>query len=147
MNNQDLLKKAIHIAQQAHFYQLDRYGAPYLGHVTRVMNMGQTIDEKIIGILHDLVEDTSWTFELLATEGFPEYIIEAIRCVTKKNDLEDYDEYIKRSQNNPIAIKVKLNDLTDNLDIRRMEIITEKDLTRMNKYLKAYKYLKGINSF
>src|SRR5687768_6851450 len=105
------------------------------------MNHGVTTDEKIVGVLHDLVEDTPWTFRDLEKEGFPRYIVEAIRCVTKKSDKENYDDFVKRTAANPLAIKVKLNDLTDNMDIKRMPKVTEKDVKRLNKYLKAFKYL------
>jgi SpoVK/Ycf46/Vps4 family AAA+-type ATPase len=146
MNNESLLEKAIKIATQAHKGQKDKYGAPYIGHVTRVMNAGATEDEKIVGVLHDLIEDTDWKFEDLEKEGFPQYIIDAVRCVTKKSEDENYDDFVKRTATNPLAIKVKLNDLTDNMDIRRMPEVTEKDLKRLNKYLKAYKYLENLNA-
>ena len=138
MNNETLQEKATRIAIEAHKNQVDKYGAPYIGHLTRVMNYGTSIDEKIAGILHDLVEDTQWTFEELEKEGFPKHIIEALRCVTKTSDDENYDAFIERIKANPLAVKIKLNDLTDNLDIKRMPQVTEKDLNRINKYLKAY---------
>ena len=143
MTDNDLLQKAINIATEAHKNQLDKYGAPYLEHVTRVMNMGRTNDEKIIGVLHDVVEDTEWTFELLIKEGFPNKIISALQCVTKKSENEDYDSFVERTKTNALAIKVKLNDLTDNMDIRRMPEVKEEDIARLNKYLKAYRELLG----
>ena len=117
MNNETLLEKAIRIATEAHKSQEDKYGAPYIGHLTRVMNYGVSTDEKIAGILHDLVEDTQWTFEDLEKEGFPKHIIEALRCVTKTSEDENYDDFIERIKANPLAVNVKLNDLSDNLDI------------------------------
>ncbi|MES2429352.1 MAG: phosphohydrolase [Bacteroidota bacterium] len=144
MDHNNLLQKAITIAFSAHKDQLDKYGAPYLGHVTRVMNAGTTIEEKIVGVLHDVVEDTDWTFEQLEKEGFPENIIEALKCVTKTSDEEDYEAFVERTKQNALAIKVKLNDLTDNMDIKRMPIIKQEDLPRLNKYLKAYRSLKNI---
>jgi (p)ppGpp synthase/HD superfamily hydrolase len=138
MDYDKLLDKAIRIASEAHKNQTDKYGAPYLGHVTRVMERGSTIEEKIVGVLHDTVEDTPWTFEALAKEGFPPEILDALRCVTKTSEHEDYEAFVQRTKTNPLAIRVKLNDLSDNMDIRRMPVITEKDLPRLNKYLKAY---------
>jgi len=93
-------------------------------------------------VLHDLVEDTDWTFEKLENEGFSEKIISALKCVTKQEN-EDYDAFINRIKANPLAIKVKLNDLKDNMDITRLVHITEKDTERLNKYLKAYQELKA----
>ena len=110
----------------------------YLHHPIRVMNMGRNLKEKIVGILHDVVEDTEWTCEDLKKEGFPDEIIEAVRCVTKLSDEEDYEEYIGRCATNPLAIAVKIHDLTDNMDVRRMPCIGEKEISRLKKYLKAY---------
>ncbi len=105
------------------------------------MNMRQNDNERIVGVLHDVIEDTHWTFEDLEKEGFSKEIIDALKCVTKTSDVEDYEEFINRVKINPLAIKVKLNDLRDNMDIRRMPEVLESDLKRLNKYLKAYNEL------
>lgn len=135
------LERAIQIAVKAHKNQKDKYGAPYIQHPLRVMAMGRTEDERIVGILHDVVEDTEWTFEALREEGFAPHIIKALDCVTKKADDEDYDDFVARTRTNELAIRVKLHDLTDNMDVRRMPEVREKDIKRLNKYLKAYKLL------
>jgi (p)ppGpp synthase/HD superfamily hydrolase len=135
------LKLAIEIATMAHEGAIDKYGAPYINHVTRVMNMGKTENEKIVGILHDVIEDTHWTFEDLEKEGFSKDVVDALKCVTKISESEDYAEFITRVKTNPLAIKVKLNDLNDNLDIKRMPEVLESDLKRLNKYLSAYNEL------
>ena len=75
------LEKAIQIATEAHKGQLDKSGKDYIGHPLRVMEMGNTEEEKIVGVLHDVVEDTEWTFEALEAEGFSKQIIDALRCV------------------------------------------------------------------
>lgn len=137
----DLLVKAIYIATKAHEGQLDKSGMPYIGHVMRVMEAGNTIDEKIIGVLHDIVEDTDWTFEQLEQGGFPKHIVDAIRCLTKTSEDEPYDEFIRRVKANRLATQVKINDLTDNMDIKRLDRITDRDKTRLNKYLRAYNQL------
>ena len=138
------LKKAIDIATQAHKGVVDKYGAPYIEHIKRVISAGETNDEKIVGALHDVVEDTEWTFDQLLAEGFSNEVIEALKCVTKINEDEDYEAFIDRVAENPLAIRVKLNDLADNLTITRMDKVRRKDLKRLNKYLKAYKKLKAI---
>lgn len=140
-----MLKKAIEIAVEAHKGVTDKYGAPYINHVTRVMNLGETDEEKIVGVLHDVVEDTPWTFEQLAAEGFSSDIIDALTCVTKISEEEDYEEFTLRVSGNPLALKVKINDLTDNMDIRRIPVLTEKDLTRLMKYHKAYRFLSSLD--
>lgn len=136
-----MLNKAINIATQAHEGQVDKAGQPYIGHPLRVMSMGITDEEKIVGVLHDVVEDSDWTFERLAAEGFSSEVIEALRCLTKLSENEPYDKLIQRVKANPLATKVKINDLTDNMDIRRLAYISEKDVKRLRKYLKAYKQL------
>jgi (p)ppGpp synthase/HD superfamily hydrolase len=105
------------------------------------MDLGQNDNEKIVGVLHDVIEDTQWTFEDLEKEGFSIEVIEALKCVTKTSEDEDYAEFITRVKINPLAVKVKLNDLTDNMDIKRMPEVLESDLKRLNKYLKAYNEL------
>ena len=136
-----LLSKAINIAMQAHAGQVDKAGMPYIGHVMRVMQAGKTIDEKIVGVLHDVVEDTTWTFDALLAEGFPVHIVDALRCVTKLSDDEPYESFINRVKTNPLAVAVKINDLTDNMDIRRLQTLTDADVQRLRKYLKAYQSL------
>ena len=138
-----MLHKAIQIATEAHKGQLDKSGKDYIGHPLRVMEMGKTEEEKIVGVLHDVVEDTSWTFEALEAEGFSPEIIAALRCVTKLSENENYDDFIERVKKNPLAVAVKINDLSDNMDIRRLPYLSDKDVKRLKKYLKAYKKLIG----
>lgn len=114
------------IAIKAHEGQVDKVGMTYLGHIMRVMNAGKTLDEKIVGVLHDLVEDTQWTFDNLIAEGFPPHIVDALKCVTKLSDDEPYDHFIGRVKTNPLAIAVKINDLTD----------------KYNKYVTLHKPMK-----
>ena len=137
------LERAIEIATEAHKGQFDKSGKDYIGHPLRVMEMGKTEDEKIVGVLHDLVEDTDWTFEMLEAEGFAPEIIAALKCVTKLSENENYDAFIERVRKNPLATAVKINDLTDNMDIRRLPYLSDKDVKRLKKYLKAYKKLIG----
>ena len=141
------LERAIEIATEAHRGQLDKAGNEYIGHPLRVMAMGQSVEEKIVGVLHDVVEDSVWTFEQLAAEGFSAEIVEALRCVTKLSENEPYDKFISRIKGNPLAVAVKLNDLTDNMDIRRLPYLSDKDVKRLKKYLKAYKQLTGTPTY
>lgn len=92
-------------------------------------------------MLHDVIEDADITFEHLLAEGFPRNIVDAIVSVTRNKD-ESYDEFIKRARLNPIGRIVKIHDLEDNIDITRLKNITENDISRLNKYIRAYKYLK-----
>ncbi|MCW3463613.1 phosphohydrolase [Chitinophaga nivalis] len=132
------LARAIEIAISVHRDQVDKYGHPYLEHVFRVMQAGRSDEEKIVGALHDVVEDSDWTFDALEKEGLAPHLLEALRCVTKLSEEEDYTHFINRILDNKLACVVKLNDLADNMDIRRMTAVQEKDLQRLNKYLQAY---------
>ena len=138
------LERAIEIAQEAHKGVKDKGGHDYIHHPIRVMHAMSNDQEKIVAILHDVVEDSDWTFERLKEEGFEDSVIESLRCVTKYSEEEDYQEFIKRAATNKIATKVKIADIEDNLDLSRLGTLTEKDLTRIEKYKKALKYLKAL---
>jgi (p)ppGpp synthase/HD superfamily hydrolase len=138
------LEKAIEIAQVAHKGVKDKGGHDYINHPIRVMHAMSNDQEKIVAILHDVVEDSDWTFERLKKEGFEDSVIESLRCVTKYSEEEDYQEFIKRAATNKIATKIKMADIEDNLDLSRLGTLTEKDLTRIEKYKKALKYLKAL---
>ena len=144
MTKNDLLNKAIKIAQKAHKGQTDKFGTPYIGHVIRVMNAGKTYDEKIVGVLHDVIEDCpEITFDHLLQEGFPNDIVFAIECLTKNPPDQDYTEFVKQTEKSALAVSVKMNDLQDNMNLTRFNrTMTEKDMIRLNKYLTAYLYLK-----
>lgn len=139
---EQLLNKAIELATKAHATQKDKYGAPYIGHVMRVMNYGKTYDEKIVGVLHDVIEDCpEITLETLLEEGFPNEIVFAVECLTKQPD-QDYSDFVRQTERSPLAVAVKMNDLRDNMDLRRFtKLLNEKDVKRLNKYLSAYRYL------
>ncbi|MDH7604892.1 MAG: phosphohydrolase [Melioribacter sp.] len=141
MTKEELLNKAMLIAFEAHKKQVDKNGQPYVGHIFRVMNMGKTMDEKICGVLHDIVEDTDWTFEKLEAEGFPQHIIDALKCLTKLSEDEPYEDFINRVRTSDLAKRVKINDLSDNLDVKRYNELAERELNRLNKYLHWYKVL------
>ena len=138
------LERAIEIAQEAHKGVKDKGGHDYIHHPIRVMHAMSNDQEKIVAILHDVVEDSDWTFERLKEEGFEDSVIESLRCVTKYSEEEDYQEFIKRAATNKIATKVKMADIEDNLDLSRLGTLTEKDLTRIEKYKKALKHLKAL---
>lgn len=135
------LERAIQIAVEAHAGAKDRGGKAYILHPISVMMRCETDEEKIVAILHDVVEDTDWTFDALRQEGFTDTIIEALKTVTKHSEDEDYDEFVQRSLKNEIGRKVKIADLRENLDVTRIGELTDKDLERINKYKRALKVL------
>ena len=142
MTMNELLEKALRIAVEAHAGQVDKAGKPYIFHPLRVCCRCFTDEEKIVALLHDTIEDTDVTAEDLLREGFPRNIVDAVLSVSRNED-ESYEDFVKRTSLNPLGRTVKLHDLEDNMDISRLDQVTEKDLDRLNKYIKAYRYLKG----
>jgi (p)ppGpp synthase/HD superfamily hydrolase len=134
------LKKAISIAAQAHEGQRDKAGAPYILHPLRVMLKMTTEAARITAVLHDLIEDTDWTIECLAQEGFRREILAALDCLTSREG-EKYEAFIQRVQLNPLAIIVKIADLEDNLDSSRLKEVTAADVKRIEKYRNALQVL------
>ena len=130
----------------AHAGVKDRGGKAHILHPLNVMTRVDTKEEKIVAVLHDVVEDTDWTFEALRDEGFSEIIIEALETVTKKSEDEDYEKFILRSRGNEIGRKVKTADLRENLDVTRIGDLVEKDIERINKYKRALKTLTVLKS-
>ena len=131
-----MLEKAMILAAKGHMGQQDKGGHPYILHPVRVMLQCKTIEEKTVAMLHDLLEDTDITAEDLKKEGFPEHIVAAVCCLTKTAG-EDYMDYIERICQNKLAARVKLADLTDNMDLNRLPGLTPKDFQRLEKYLRA----------
>jgi (p)ppGpp synthase/HD superfamily hydrolase len=135
------MEKALKIALDAHSGQTDRYGAPYILHPLRVMMRVRTETEKIVAILHDIIEDSSWTGDMLLKEGFSQFVVSSVEALSKKPG-EDYMDYIRKTTTNEVSIQVKLADLSDNLDLNRCSEVNADDIQRFNRYLKARSYLK-----
>jgi (p)ppGpp synthase/HD superfamily hydrolase len=137
------LEDAILLAAQAHQGQRDRNGQPYVLHVLRVMLRVETDEQRTAAVLHDLVEDTPHSLEELRALGFDEHVVHAVDCLTHR-DGEPYEAYVQRAASDPIARVVKVADLEDNMDLRRLDEITERDLARFQRYLAAWRWLKGL---
>jgi (p)ppGpp synthase/HD superfamily hydrolase len=136
-----LLARAIAIAAQAHVDQREKSGAPYIMHPIRLMLRMNSETEMMVAILHDVVEDTPWTLDQLRQEGFPEEVLEAVDCVTRRST-ETYAEFVERARYNPVARKVKVADLEDNMDIRRLPDVSDKSLERLKKYHEAWRSIR-----
>ena len=150
------LEKAIKIAVETHTGQVDKGGNPYILHPLRVMLSLDTEEERIVGVLHDVVEDCEgWTWERLREQGCSDEIIKALKSVSKTPEeekqfkkmddpsekLDHYLEFIKRAKFNKIGRNIKAADIKDNLDISRIDDITESDINRLNRYKAALKML------
>jgi len=132
-----MLEKAIEIAVEAHRGQIDKAGKIYILHPIRVMLRGQNETEQIVGILHDVIEDTPITIEMLQKEGFSDEILSALACITKEKD-EEYGHFIDRVLTNPLATQIKLYDIEDNLNRDRIPFPTNRDEARFAKYQKYH---------
>jgi hypothetical protein len=104
------------------------------------------VDERIVAVLHDVCEDcTEWSFDRLRSEGFPERIIEALESVTKRGG-ENYEDFVRRAAANPIGRRVKLDDMTDNSDLSRIAVPSERDFERVEKYRRGVDFINGLST-
>lgn len=133
------LEKAIQVAAMAHQGQVDKSGEAYILHPLRVMMSCQTSDERIVAMLHDVVEDTEVTLVELAAREFAWHIVDAVDALTR-HDGEDYTVFIKRCKSNALARKVKIADIQDNLSPSRAGGCTA---TMRGRYMAALMFLEG----
>jgi (p)ppGpp synthase/HD superfamily hydrolase len=143
-NNMSTVERALAIAREAHQGQVDKAGAPYVGHPVRVAHACVSGDAKIVALLHDVVEDCDgWSFERLRAEGFSDAVMAGIESVTKR-DGEAYGDFVRRAAGNALGREVKLADLADNMDFSRIAQPTQKDFDRIAKYRQATALLQSL---
>ncbi len=137
-----LTKKALKLCFDAHRDQTDKSGMPYVFHPFHLA--GQMLDEDttVVALLHDVVEDSSYTLEDLRRLGFPEQVLEAIALMTH-DPAEPYLSYVARIRDNPIARTVKLADLRHNSDVSRLDTVDDRARERLARYQKAIAILEG----
>lgn len=140
--------------------KVDKGGHPYIGHLTRVCTAVKKEKEEncsdpdstlslfyektyIVALLHDILEDTEMTTVYLEFKGFDEEIIKAVEALTRRKEENKYFDFIERVAKNDIARIVKIYDLEDNMDIRRLNKFDEYEQKRLRKYFYCWKYLKG----
>ena len=145
MTDMATVEDAVAIAARAHRGQRDKAGAPYLLHPLRLMLRMETEAAMMAAVLHDVVEDTDWTLGRLREEGFSDEVLEAVDCLTHREG-ESYQEFVERVRTNPIARQVKIADLEDNMNIRRINQLGTKDLERLEKYHRAWRALTGAGN-
>lgn len=149
-----LLALAERLARERHHGQFDKGGEEYWHHPQRVAAGCATIQGRIAGWLHDLLEDTATTADELLDLGFPPVIVRAVELDTRRGG-EPYMDYIRRirsacdspdpatAEAGRIAREVKLSDLADNMNLDRLPVVTGKDLRRMERYREARHLLGG----
>ena len=137
----NMTKKALKICFKAHINQVDKTGVPYVFHLFHLAEQMDDEESVCLALLHDVVEDTSMTFEDLINEGFSEKIISALRLLTHLNSTP-YMEYIQKIKENPLAKKVKLADLRHNSDLSRLDLLVDKIPSKLELYKIAIQYLE-----
>lgn len=140
MKKKATLEDAISIASLGHKGQTDKAGRQYILHPLRLMMQMKSEAAMMVAVLHDVVEDTDWTFEKLRECGFSEDVLTALDCVTNRPG-ESYEKFIERAMTNKIAREVKIADLEDNMNIRRIDEVHPVDLERLEKYHRSWKIL------
>jgi hypothetical protein len=130
------LERAIALAAEAHAGQQDKVGETYILHPLRVMLAVRTTEERIVGVLHDVVEDTPWNLDGLRAEEFSPAVVDAVDALTRREG-EDYFDFVRRAGAHPLARPVKVADLRDNLDLTRIAAPTQRDHDRCERYRKA----------
>lgn len=138
----ELTLRALEIATQAHAGQTDKAGQPYIDHPIHVAEAMETEDETVVALLHDVVEDSSWTLDDLAKEGFTGEQVEAVAALTHGPGVT-YFEYIRSIKQDPLATAVKIADLRHNSDPSRIPNPTHKDMMRLQKYAQALEMLEA----
>ena len=134
------LEDAIALAVEAHRGQKDRVGQPYILHPLRVMfRLSWDAPEaaRIAAVLHDVVEDTSYTLQDLKQRGYSDEVLAAVDLLSRRPQ-DSYEQFIERILPNPIARMVKRADLEDNMELRRVPAVTAKDLERLARYRAAW---------
>lgn len=130
------LNDAIALAVKSHDGQIDKGGQPYILHPLRVMLKMTTEQERIVAMLHDVVEDCGVLPGEISLLGYDEAIRDAIDHLSRRRR-ESYEDFIRRISECDLAAKVKIADLEDNMDMSRLKEITDKDRKRYEKYLAA----------
>ncbi|MCB9178477.1 MAG: phosphohydrolase [Flavobacteriales bacterium] len=138
-----LLETAIRLAAKVHRGQVDRFNKPYILHVMRVMMRGHDLEEQVLGALHDVLERSTLTAEDITKKGFSPRIVKALQHITRVPQ-ETYEQYIDRVMEDNLAIRVKLHDLADKMDLLHVDQLDPADLKRYNKQLSAYHRMKRL---
>lgn len=142
----NITEVAFELVEDVFKNKVDKDGYPYINHLLRVSSKMKNKTEKTVALLHNIIEDTDVTAEELLELGFSQDIVDAV-CILSRTQNETYAEFIDRiaSSQNKSAIKVKLADLEDNMDLTRISRLTEKDIDRVEKrYKPAYEKLSLI---
>jgi (p)ppGpp synthase/HD superfamily hydrolase len=113
-NDYDLFMNAMHIAISFHRGHTREDGSDYVFHPISVMvNCPNNITIRIVALLHDVLEDTTYSVWKLRRE-FPMIVSDAVELLTRSNKIP-YEKYIEQLKSDNIAVVVKIQDLLHNL--------------------------------
>lgn len=138
------MSRALMIAARAHDGQVDKNGEPYILHPLRIMLELEDPTDRVVAVLHDVVEDSDWTLDGLRAEGFSDEVIAAVDAISRRED-EEYMEYVRRAGAHRTARRVKLADLRDNMRQTRLRVETERDKERLQRYRRALELLESVD--
>ena len=136
----EIILKSLNIAIRAYAGKVDKAGSEYIKHPLRIMAKMKTDAEMSVALLHDVIEDSEITADELLSEGIPTDVVDAIICLTKI-DNESYHDFIVRVRSNELAVKIKIADIEDNINVLRLKSLSDTDLNRVEKYHSAWRYL------
>ncbi len=139
----NILEIALNLALNAHTGQKDKAGQPYVLHPLRIMHQMDTDEERIVALLHDVIEDSQYSDKDLIRHGIPENIVNTV-MILSKNENENYEAFINKISKNKLAVKIKKADIIDNLNLLRLQAINSKEIKRIKKYHKAWKALDNL---
>jgi len=133
----NIIEKSLEIALEAYSGKTDKAGETYILHPLRLMSKMETEEEMSVALLHDVVEDSDLTADDLLNRGIPSIVVNAVLSLTKRHG-ENYESFIERVLENKLAAKIKKVDIEDNINVLRLNSVTNKDLERVAKYHKAW---------
>ncbi len=137
-----LINISLKIALRAYEGKVDKAGREYILHPLRLMAKMDTEQEMSVALLHDVIEDSNISATDLLMAGIPQTIVDAVVCLSKQSG-ESYVAFIARVKPNPLAKRVKMADIEDNLNVLRLANLKEEDLARIEKYHQAWHFLNS----
>ena len=136
------LHKALTIASEAHQGQFSINGEPYILHPLRLLIKAKSSEERIIAVLHDVIEKSNFSLADLKNKGFDQNIISSIESLSRRRG-ESYVDYIARLMKNNISVKIKLLDLADNIKIHSENNDNGIYDAKINQYKSALKQIRS----
>ena len=132
----EMTKKALKLCFAAHKDQTDKSGIPYVFHPFHLAEQMNDEDTTVVALLHDVIEDTSYSLDDLRAMGFNEQVLDALALMTHDKRIP-YMDYVAKIKENGLARTVKLADLKHNSDLSRLDTVDEKAMKRIDKYRQA----------